>query len=46
MGTIILAEPAAYTYHMDDDKKMERAGTYPPNYDITSHQTNTYILQQ
>jgi hypothetical protein len=45
MGNIILAEPAAYTYHMDDDKKMEIAGTDPPNY-VTSHHTNTGILWQ
>jgi len=46
MGTIMLAEPAAYMYHMDDDKAMEIAGTCPPNYDVTSHHTNTCILQQ
>jgi len=45
MGTITLAEPAAYTYRMDDDNKMETAGTCPPNY-ATSHHTSTCILQQ
>jgi hypothetical protein len=42
----MLAEPAAYTYHMGDDKEMEIVGTCPPNYDVTSHHTNTCILQQ
>ena len=31
---------------MDEDKMMEIAGTYPPNYDVTSHHTKTCILWQ
>jgi len=46
MGTIMLAELPAYTYHMDDDKEMVIAGTCLPNYDVTSHHTNTCIPQQ
>jgi hypothetical protein len=43
-GTIIPEKPTAHFYHMDKNMKIGIAGTCPPNYDVTSHQTAIFVF--